>query len=37
VELFVTFVLVAVEFEIYVVVGGAGTGIYYEVVGFGIG
>jgi len=37
VELFVTFVLVAVEFKIYVVVGGTGTGIYYEVVGVGVG
>jgi len=36
VELFVAFVLVAVEFEVYVVVSEAGTGIYYEVIGIGV-
>ena len=36
-ELFVGLILVAVVFEVYVVVVGTGAGIYYEVVGFGVG
>jgi len=37
VKLLVTLVLITVESEIYIVVGGTGTGIYYEIVGFGVG
>jgi len=36
-ELLVALILVAVEFKIYIIVSEAGTGIYYEVVGVGIG
>ena len=36
-ELFVGLILVAVVFEIYVIVVGTRAGVYYEVIGFGIG
>ncbi|WP_170176905.1 hypothetical protein [Companilactobacillus formosensis] len=36
-ELFVGLILVAVVFEVYVIVVGTGAGVYYEVIGFGIG